>query len=635
MKNIGLIASGSLFCSILLSVISCNKMEDTSEIDRWLGETYNQELYWNEDSLAFRRANWTTQNFDRGAKFNTTEVEMWDSHQRLSYLTYSPGMFVTKMGWSEDFMTVENMAKDQSDARFAINGGMFSEDGHIGYFKYDGEVICQNTAMEQGMGAIALIETLDGVDIKIVSCSSDEFTQLLSSDCKYIMATGPVLVNNGNRVIFSQDSSAERTAHSIVGVNSAGDYMFATIDSGVVGHADGATLQEAAFIAELMGMKSAVSMSGGKYSTLWSQEKGILNNPSTGAAEKVASVLYIVPSAPFASGSGTSSSPYVITSMRHLKNMSASLVVGSEVFFELGADLDMAGHDWEPLNYLEPESHNWGDSYHINFDGKGHCLKNMHCSHKSYPSFFGVLYGECRNLKFENAKVEVSTTSPGAILGAYVGTKNAPAIVENCYVTGEVEMTTPGCKAYGGGIAGVLRNGTMRNCYADVDITTPETYSGVNQGIGAIAGDLQTPALLEMCFAKGNVIGNRNQNAGGIAGRASVGTEENSLILRKNIAWNDQVTGRVAVGAICGRVRKAGGGVSEQNYSKKSMIIKTWAESSTEWKELEPYGSTNPDDHADFGIATEDAVQAARTLGWSESVWDLSQTEPSLIMFNE
>ena len=65
------------------------------------------------------------------------------------------------------------------------------------------------------------------------------------------------------------------------------------------------------------------------------------------------------------------------------------------------------------------------------------------------------------------------------------------------------------------------------------------------------------------------------------------------------------------------------------------MIIKTWAESSTEWKELEPYGSTNPDDHADFGIATEDAVQAARTLGWSESVWDLSQTEPSLIMFNE
>ena len=63
----------------------------------------------------------------------------------------------------------------------------------------------------------------------------------------------------------------------------------------------------------------------------------------------------------------------------------------------------MTGIDWKPLNTGEPVDR---FDIKIHFDGKGHTIRNLHCEISSrYASFFGVMNGSCRNVRFENAEV--------------------------------------------------------------------------------------------------------------------------------------------------------------------------------------------------------------------------------------
>jgi hypothetical protein len=118
---------GILIASILVVASSCTKEPDMTYMDKWLGEDFNQELLWDLDSLAFRRAKWTVESVTEGVQIRKASVKMMGAQRSISYLSYSPDGFKTYVGYNEQPGTVAEMASSYEGALFAISGMNLNE----------------------------------------------------------------------------------------------------------------------------------------------------------------------------------------------------------------------------------------------------------------------------------------------------------------------------------------------------------------------------------------------------------------------------------------------------------------------------------------------------------------------------
>ncbi len=602
---------------------SCSEKIDNSAFSDMLGEDYNQQILWNVDSLAFRRADWTVTDASYGAELHRAQIEMFGSVQSISYMTYESSMFFTKIASSGESLRNASEIATDSKAVFAINGGPFDASGATSFVMADGKVISQGTSGTNG-AAIAISETLDGSTVSILPEAS---AAELQGSYTSAMIAGPALVTDGKELTFADtEENTARKARTIFGTDDKGDCIMAVIDGGVTGRADGATMAEAAFIARIMGLQDALCLSGGDASAMWLDTEGVVSHPSgngsydSAGETPVANIIYVEINTPFAGGDGTQNDPYQIATPKHIQNMASVLKAGTAVYFELIDDIDMTGIDWVPLNYADPYTNI------VYLDGNGHTIHNFFSSYASYPSFFGVLYGECRDIRFLNARIDGGdTSSSGGIIGGYIGTSGKPGLVENTYVQGSVYAVN---QTANGGIAGQINTGTVRNCYADVTVETKDEYMFANYGIGGIVGDMRNNATVENCFVTGKILGKYNYNAGGVAGRSNDGT---NVILRNNISWVTEVNGRVAVGSVTGRWQTKTG-TAENNYSNASADVTTYANDGT-GEEIGNYGAGSTTDYADFGTTTAEPCRAASELGWDTSIWDLTGKTPQLKLF--
>jgi arabinan endo-1,5-alpha-L-arabinosidase len=238
-------------------------------------------------------------------------------------------------------------------------------------------------------------------------------------------------------------------------------------------------------------------------------------------------------------GDGTKDNPYIISRPEQLDNMRNVLVREQMVYFEMDADVDMEGFVWEQLNTSSNNYRNW-----ISLDGKGHIIYNLTPEGtKNYPSFFGIMCGEIRNVGFVNAKVESTASGAGVICG-YMGHstfKDAeenmyPVIVENCYVTGEITG-----KGYVGAIGGTLNNSpiTIRNCYSAVNVVGNGASANYS---GGLVGRVRSDLTIENCYAAGTV--NSPVAGGVVAGGQNTTTPPSKY--KNVIAWNPSVSGSTA-----------------------------------------------------------------------------------------
>jgi arabinan endo-1,5-alpha-L-arabinosidase len=235
-------------------------------------------------------------------------------------------------------------------------------------------------------------------------------------------------------------------------------------------------------------------------------------------------------------GDGSAENPYLISRPEQLDHMHDVMVREQMVYFAMTEDVDMAGYEWEQLNGSSNSYRYW-----INFDGRGHVIKNLKPeSDTGYPSFFGTLCGECRNVGFVDADV-TSTASGGGILSGYMGHssfKDAdgnmyPVVVENCYFTGKLTS-----KGYAGVLGGTLNNSpiTIRNVYTRVDITG----TGMSGNYcGGLVGRVRTSLTLQNCYSAGSI-------DGPIAAPIAAGGQNSSTpptLYQNVIAWNPIVNG--------------------------------------------------------------------------------------------
>ena len=373
---------------------------------------------------------------------------------------------------------------------------------------------------------------------------------------------------------------------------------------------------------------------------------------------------YVAPDA----GSGTKNDPYNIYNTADLLKMSELLVPQTKVYFRLKADIDMTGIDWVPLNFASPYENL------IDFDGNGHTISNFTSTFANYPSFFGVLYGSCHDVTFTNAVIESAVGGATGIIASYCGTTNMPGEAHRVHVQGRV--TSPGGNKNGtGGLFGRIWGANITACSADVEIESGEDYVGgifgydtgastvsdcwtaghVKAGskVGGIGGGfIKADSEMYNCFSLMTVEGSFQY--AGILGHANLDQKNANTTNTPNnhvegcIAWNEEIKSRATDGAEHYSSGVIVGFTATQNFLvncfRKAGIAFSECEKNTELGYVVTNQGnagpgaplvcgTNTYDFAYHGLAAPaDATvtSLARSLGWSDTVWDFSTPIPTL-----
>jgi hypothetical protein len=374
----------------------------------------------------------------------------------------------------------------------------------------------------------------------------------------------------------------------------------------------------------------------------------------------------------YASGKGTEAKPWVIVSPEQMTFIKDDLAAGEKRWFKLGADIDMTGIDWEPLNAASPYDKE------IDFDGDGHTISNFTCSVASYPSFFGVLYGKCHDVTFKNAVINASTKGCG-ILGGYGGTTGKPCEVDKVHVQGSV-ISSAGNNA--GGMFGTARECTITRSSADVVVSTKGQLVGglfgADAGLGVTVRDCWTSGtiitessiaggIVGDLVATGSSIINCYSTAtvttqfiyGGIVGRAVAGQKSNKNNCTNQdpqnhieycIAWNDKlssdfvpdtaehygsatIVGQTAFkNYLIGGVRKV-----DLDFSVCAANTAAGGYEPFDQEDADPEHPMTPGPgsyafgyHGKASAPGETLSQVAQRIGWSAEIWDFSGDTPKL-----
>lgn len=246
---------------------------------------------------------------------------------------------------------------------------------------------------------------------------------------------------------------------------------------------------------------------------VWSFDKNLDKVYQGGATPNLAAFVDLE------GGTGTEDDPYLVASASQLQDLRSYLRPNKKTCVRLTADIDMSALSWTPLNALSPYNKV------IDFDGANHTIAGLRCTGKQLTSFFGVLNGSIRNVRFTDAQVQnTSSSSHIGIVASVIGTDTAPGTVENVWVEGTVDNKS--ASAFAGGLVGHLKNGRVENCFVSCRVTS--AASG-DLGTGGICGyeydgkNLQSAtadvnAVIRNCYFRGSVSCPK-ASVGGILGK--------------------------------------------------------------------------------------------------------------------
>lgn len=413
---------------------------------------------------------------------------------------------------------------------------------------------------------------------------------------------------------------------------------------------------------------------------------------------------YVAPNA----GTGQKNDPFNLYTKDDVLKMGEKLEGGKLVYFRLMDDIDMEQAKWIPLNYSEPYDKQ------VDFNGNNHTIRNFKCVTPEYPSFFGVLYGNCYNVTFKDAEILSETAKACGVIGGYLGTKVGTEIrageCHNVHVEGSVKCTAKvrgvgglfGRVHYGkisdssfkgsvtqeggdtgiGGICGWL-NGTIERSWVDAVVTSNANYTGGIFGYENTQAD-NSPSVISDCWTAGEVNGTQRAAGiagglikekteihncystmkiigscclGGIAGHCNLdkgssvlpNTTEAQIVVDKCIAWNEEITA-----VMDDDDEHYSSGAITAYTSTKSFLTDCYRKADLSFTECKT-GTANvlydmpnaspgsPLVKADgtgtfcfpyHGKAASSGVtlsSLAKSIGWSDKVWDFTGAMPVLI----
>lgn len=288
---------------------------------------------------------------------------------------------------------------------------------------------------------------------------------------------------------------------------------------------------------------------------------------------------------------------YTIRSIRHFNNMrrypasigtwtqeldlDGALYEGYQADGKIAGMATATGTDGSRYLCMEPitmlSAAEAKDSWNKTYDGGGHTIRHVSIraikgvgeegskdKDKSYAGLFARTVSEdarIKDLTLENCDIAGEKLgSEAAYTGALVAWSEGP--VENCYA---VNCKVTASAGYEGGLLGMARQGTVKNCGVRAENASDYdsyTVSG-GQYVGGFAG-IERDAVIEHCYAAVKVSG---ETAGGFAGqlefgKADVGIIKNSYAGGHTVdgaysADDPNVNGTKLAGGFIGAVKKS------------------------------------------------------------------------------
>lgn len=216
------------------------------------------------------------------------------------------------------------------------------------------------------------------------------------------------------------------------------------------------------------------------------------------------------------SGKGTAKQPYQIRTKAHLMAFSQLASLGMVIspgalesdayvgdydgaYFELMADINLAGMDWIPIGFYQNEAEMKGMVPHPfrgHFDGNGHTISNYRISKPDWD--YAGLFGAVEDGSIRNLHVRISDTlTAGSQVGILAGYVEGQSVIQNCSVKGNVRG-----KGLVGGLVGYAAgsgrdDAVIEDCKADVTVDAVPSDSGRQVSAGGIAGQADSITIVD------------------------------------------------------------------------------------------------------------------------------------------
>lgn len=211
-------------------------------------------------------------------------------------------------------------------------------------------------------------------------------------------------------------------------------------------------------------------------------------------------------------GSGTSASPYLITSYRELRAIGEQVARGNNMsgkHFRLETDITIHNSDWLPIGgFLSPTKADASVVFSGTFDGNGNSIS---LSYGGVDQDGYCLFGSVKNATIKNLVV-AGYISVGANAGGIVGTANSSTI-QNCHSQVKVQ----GDHHVGGIVGNATGSTVIQGCRNSGDLEAYQTAA--NTAVGGIVGETASGAKVRDCINEGNIL-TMGGAVGGIAGIA-------------------------------------------------------------------------------------------------------------------
>jgi hypothetical protein len=296
-------------------------------------------------------------------------------------------------------------------------------------------------------------------------------------------------------------------------------------------------------------------------------------------------------------GSGTESSPYIITTVEQLQEMNDDCTA----CYELDCDIDAsATQTWNGGAGFEPVG-NPTDLFTGIFDGRGHTITGLYINK---PLANGVgLFGYLHNgAEVKNVGLIDAESYGNYYVGTLAGTSYSGCLIHNCYATGEVTISADGSRdAKSGGLVGSQAWSTISKCYSAVNVTALSSRYQIGGLCGySAARSGYPPALIENCYSTGTVTSN-GWKVGGLLGDAD--------------GENSTVSKCYSVGRVNGS-RKRG----LVGYNFRSPIIRD-----SYW-DVQTSGCSSS--RGGTGKQTAQMMQQATFVNWDfDEIWDIVENQ--------
>lgn len=209
--------------------------------------------------------------------------------------------FSIKFGYSKSDLRKTSSFGKRESAVAAINGGFFNMDsgGSATYFEIDDSVINRTRnpdlkwGIEDSITNGAIVFTKD-FEIALQKANSDQFYELSKQESA-VLVSGPLLLLNSEMLKLPiMKFASKRHPRTCLCVDEEESVVFITID-GRQKEAEGMSLTEAQKFLLDIGCVDAINLDGGGSTTMWAQDKGIINFPSGKSGERpVANAVLII-----------------------------------------------------------------------------------------------------------------------------------------------------------------------------------------------------------------------------------------------------------------------------------------------------------------------------------------------------